>query len=453
MKQNKSKIDQLQLSFEMMIITSVIISFSVVGLGVYNHFAKTQNIIYSSFINNTLNTSNLKISNLNINKNFNIYGSIANVTYINQSNNLQIIFSSPNKSNILIKILNNSNFISIPKYYNSSISGIGAISFSIIPKHIGINIIKVLISIKNSSNIYKNKNLSFKTYSILNNKSNNQNIFSLYFFSIIRHNESILYHLDNQQKIYTVSIKSKCTWLEHGEGIPTINLCKWAGAPHAKYYFDTIGYNCWHLIEETYVIHCISLNPRKISYFKISNNFSYFYNITLNVNSNLKQNISTNFSYPKDNKNIYLNNKIIGNIIINNISGEGQISYLNYIILKNSAKKYIINKINYNHYSTAFSSFNSTINQYKGTVDPNTPHSISSAMHYLNYESSRLVNSKAVKNTKCNLINKDKSEFYSCNPFSILNYNFIFNVYNKTFTNTTLDSYGSVLTIQNQKNK
>ncbi len=452
MRQNtvKAKQFQLQISFEMMIITSVIISFSLIGLGLYNHFTKTQNIVYSSFIDNALNTSSLKLLNLSTNGSLNIYGSIANITYINQSNNLQIIFSLPYQSNISIRILNNDNVISIPESYNFSAQGVDAASFSIIPKHIGLNIINVSILIKNNSNQdYVYKNLTLKTYSKLSNDLNNSNAFSLYSFSIIRHNESLIYPLQKQQNIYSISVKSRCeNWIVGRNGG---NLCQWAGGAPTPYYYSQI-YSCGGPGSST-TLYCIYLNPTNNYFSKINNSHNFFYNITLNISGLSKLPIYSNLSGFKNSEDISLNNKIIGKIYVNNISGEGPMPYSNYLIFNNSIDNYAINIGNYQPYKQAFESFNTTMSQYNGGLYWGGGPAITQirqSINNFNYASSQFIESPEAQNNQCNLLNINKTEFYSCRPFSLLNYIFTFDVFNKTISNITVNSQGSILYIKNQ---
>lgn len=449
MRQNKLKAEQfqLQISFEMMVITSVIISFSLVGLGLYNHFTKTQNIVYSSFIDNTLNTSSLKLLNFSTNGSLNIYGSIANITYINQSNNLQIIFSLPYQSDISIKILNNDNIISIPESYNFSAQGVGAASFSIIPKHIGLNIINVSVLIKNNSNQdYIYKNLTLKTYSKLSNNLNNSNAFSLFSFSIIRHNESLVYPLQKQQDIYSISSWNFCeqwnTPSNQWNGHPP-NLCG------TQYFYVDFSFCKYPIVSYTY--YCVQPIATNNYFSKINNSHNFFYNITLNISGLSKFPIYSNLSNFKNNENISLNNKIIGNINVNNISGEGQMPYLNYFIFNNSKDNYVINIINYSPYVQAFENFNSTIEYYNGHLFENGVNpSIQQDINYFNDKSSNFIKSQPIQNNQCNLLNLNKTEFYSCRPFSLLNYIFTFDIYNKTISNITVNSQGSILYIKNQ---
>ena len=437
----------LQISFEMMLITSAIIGFALTGLGIYHNFENMQTVAYSGFIANEINTSNTSIVNFTP-KNPEIYTSLQNITYINKSNSLQILFSVPVNSNVSIKINPSSRFIAYPNSSSLQINGIYAARFSIVPNQAGVYDINITARLKNSlSNI--SKNISLDSYAvkqpiILNNSATNLPI-----FTITRKNESLFYGIGKEQEIYSAIIISNCasqagySWSTQNH----INMCNGEpGAVNIGYFWEP--YSCNY---EQPVIVCIYLSQTNNFYSKINNTYSIFYNIVLNISGLFPKNIYSNLSSAQNNENISYNSKKIGNINVKNVSGTGNEPYLIYIIRNNSNKNLdAVNMSMFNLYYAALENLKQDTSYYNGASLNNIPNELSLAVEALNNNAQNFINAPSQETKTCSIITK--LMIFECNSSSVLFYNILFNTSsldNTSIKNISLQYQGSIMHLFN----
>ncbi len=450
------KIKMLQASFEMMLIASAIVGLSLTGISVYNTFEHTQKSAYTDIIANFIDNNSINnISSISFSANGpQVYASLHNITYVNRSNDLQLIFSLPSKSNISVVIANSSKFIISPKSKEVEAEGVYTLSFSIVPISIGPYNVNISIALANTSGLIdivgttgiKNINISVESYAMLSNTTNStlQGTYgSSTAFEITRHNESMLYNIENNQEIYSAFMRSYCTsqWGYWWSTSKHINMCNGiSGATNIGYLWEP--YSCNYEQPELF---CIYLSNTNHAYSTINSNYSILYNISVAVSGLFQKTLYSNLSSYSNSEQINEPGNRTGIITVNNVSGNAYEPYLSYVLMNSSGKRYAVNISVFNLYWQSLENLKQDAQYYDGASLNTVPSELSLAIDSLNRASQQFIDAPEENNSLCSIALKLND--YVCKPLSLLFYNILFNTSDSKIENMTIESQGSSLYI------
>lgn len=450
------KIKTLQASFEMMLIASAIVGLSLTGIGIYNNFEHIQKSAYASIIANFIGNNSINnISSIGFSTNEpQIYASLHNITYVNKSNNLQLIFSLPSESNISIIIANSIKFRAFPKSKELLVDGVYTLSFSIVPISIGpytVNISIAIANISESNNLVStagttNINISVDSYAMLSTAANAtwQDEYSpSTAFEITRHNESMLYNIGNNEEIYSAFMRSYCTsqWGYWWSTFKHINMCNGiAGSTNIGYFWEP--YSCNYEQPELF---CIYLSNTNHAYSTINNTYSIMYNISVAISGLFQRTLYSNLSSYANTEKINEPGNKTGSITVNNVSGNAYEPYLSYVLMNNSGNRYAVNISVFSLYWQSLESLRQDAQYYDGASLNTVPSELSLAIDSLNIASQQFIGASQENNSVCSIASKLND--YVCKPLSLLFYNILFNTSDPGIENMTIESQGSSLHI------
>ena len=129
---------KIQTTLEFVILLSAAASLSVFVISAYSHIVNPQKPLYMKLINQSANAPS-SASFRDIGNALGIEVSIANVSYVNRSNSLEAIITSPSGYVLSsVYVTGSSSVAVIPDaYYNVSTDGLAVLSFSVVPKATG----------------------------------------------------------------------------------------------------------------------------------------------------------------------------------------------------------------------------------------------------------------------------------------------------------------------------
>jgi hypothetical protein len=429
---------KIQSTLEFIMILTAVSLFSIFVISQYIPFQNIQKIAFDK-LSNQLEYNTINISNINeVYNNINVTAIMPNITYINKSSNINLVFSSTDSYKINSIKLNSINAVIYPNNFsNINASYIQLIQTSIIPKTLGLfNVsISIIVSISNSIKKY---NFSLSSFAMAINKNTTNNTNKTIIF-INNRNESILFNLSKNNQILSFYEWKHCPYIGiWGNILPEYRQCG-----YNTYGFMIYSGACNNGAYRLYV--CIKPVNYSFDIQNISDSYSYLYNINLHTNIN-NINAITTLSNNYNSNQLISNNSIIGTAKINNIfalSNTTNQYYKKYSIKNVTNTKYIINSTFYNNYLTNLLEFKTTlVNANDTSITSNLYNYINSLVNKINYNSSEINNQQAIQINECKLLQNQ----FICKAYYPFIYNITENIFNKNI-NETINYEGSIIHI------
>lgn len=443
----------LQASFEMMIIASALVGLGITGISMYHVFEHTQKSAYTGIIANEIGNSSItNISSVSFGaKSPEAYAALQNITYVNKSNSLQLIFSLPAKSSVSVEIANSSKFTVFPKSTQMQIGGVYAIGFSVVPVSKGPYSVNISATIRNASGSVgtagaTNINMSIASYAVLGNASDavwQGGYGASTAFEITRRNESMLYGIGNNQEIYSSFMASYCgsQWGYWWSTFKHVNMCNGiSGTENIGYFWEP--YSCNYEQPE---IFCIYLSNTNHAYSTINSTYSIRYNISVAVSGLFQKTIYSNLSSSASSERIGEPGNRTGAIAVNSVSGNAYEPYLSYVLMNSSGERYAVNISVFNSYLQALENLRQDAQYYDGASLGGAPGELSLAIDSLNSMSQQFIGASQEHSALCGIA--PKLDAYACRPLSLLFYNMLFNTSDQYIENMTIESQGSSLRV------
>jgi|GEM_PF-4086655 len=412
---------RIQSSLEFIMILVGVSIFSLFVISQYIPLANIQSGSFSKLSNKLLNSNTSNSNSLNtyntIQPNVTLF--LPNTSYINKSNNLNILFSYPGSYRInSIKLVSENAIIYPNNISNISGSFIKLVGLNFIPKVAGLLHINaaIILTVGNSIFKYNYSGVSFSKYpSPYNNTSNNSNNSNNTVALISNRNESILFYPSNATQISNVQEWQHCTYINglFGTPLPEYRQCG----------YNTYGFSLADWSSGGCVVHskyvCFKFSGSNVYLQNISNRDTYLYKINLYTNIN-NINASTMLSNNFSSNQLISNNIKIGSAEINNVFTFNP-NYSGYVIENKSNNKYIVNSTYYNNYLNATSRLGLILAEANGTNEPSNFYNyVNNVVGKINYYYSEIINEQPVEINKCTLSNDQ----LICK----LNYPFVYNI-------------------------
>lgn len=435
-----------QTTIEFMIILIALMSFSIIIISKYTAIQHSQ-VAFFEGLKNTISTmpnaSNINSSYNNYQMNITAY--LQNITYINKSNNFDIIFSYPGnyKINNIIFATNNANIIPL-NFSNINGSYIKIIQTSIIPENTGIIKTTIHTSVtifsQNHQNITKTYNLSVSSYAEFEpsiNSTNNTN--SSQSLALIKdRNESIIYNLSSNENLTKAFMWSHCAYIDN------------SGEPKGE--VQECGGNTYGFIENIfpfcdsgyfYIYYCVALKNISGAFIQnITNQQINAYKINLFINVSGIQGDSY-LSNLKSTNELIEGNGTYGISSIKSVYNPAPYLNPNYVVLNKFNGRYIIYPTYYKNYINNLSSLQSILAIYNDSeVSGGNINYVSHEINIVNNYINKILNESSVNVTNCTI----NQNTFLCKSQYLFQYNITTQIFNKKINKTT-DYEGSIIHI------
>ena len=408
----------MQTTLEFLMLLSAAASLGVFTIGVYSGLLNAQKPLYMKLLNQAgaLNGTPNTVAYAS-GYDYGIYASIANISYVNRSNGLEVIFTSPSGSVAsAVHVIGDANTVVMPgAYYNVSSDGLGALAFSVVPKAAGAIRLDVVADFRYASNS-TTRSAHAETYALRQNTNGTAYPPLAFSATLERRNESILYNASGGTNIYTASIWGHCSWMDWWYNQESIT----AQCGDANWYFWEFDSDCYWNHGTYYKTYCVKLDATNTTLHRIQDQQTYGYNATLLLyNGTFK--LVSDFSDAKGVSGLEGGDGgDYGNASISSVSGVGPQPYGAYIILNRSGQRRAVNMSYYGTYQQYLNSLQLLMNQFNNTGGD--PGSATQQITYLDSEAADLIDAPAAYNQHCNVTTRDNSVYYSCKPLSGLYY-------------------------------
>lgn len=402
-----------QTTLEFVILLSVVASLSVFVIGAYSSLTSTQKPFYESVLNQTSLANGTHGPAVGNNRSDGVYASIANLTYVNRSNNLEVILTSSGTVPKVYVTGTPGVAVTPGAYYNVSPGGVAVLTFSVVPKTVGaIGLTAVADFSSTNASAYA------ETYAVQPSAGGPVYQWNPEFSaSLSRRNESIAYGMGGAKDVYAVSIWGHCSWMSWWYDVQESIT---AQCGDANWYFWEFDASCYWNHDIYYATYCVKLNPTGTSFSRIQNMQRYGYNTTL-VLYNGTMRLGADFNAAR-NASVLTGSdgRIYGNASIVWVSGIGPQSYSSYVLMNTSGSERVVNMSYYNTYVQYLNGMYSLMNSYN-----NSGGDYGAAMQeigYFNSSSRSFINSPAAHDQYCSLAESGGNTVYSCRPMSGLYY-------------------------------
>jgi hypothetical protein len=428
-----------QTTLEFVIILSAVASLSVFVIGAYFGLTNAQKPFYEKALNQTWTSNATYNPGGNAGSAEELYASIANLTYVNRSNSLEVIIAS-NMTVPKVYVVSAQDVAVTPEaYYNVSPDGISVLTFSVVPKAPGpVDLTAV------ADFAYANASSNADTYAAQPSASPVYQWNPEFSASLSSRNESVYYSIGPPKPVYTVSMWSHCSWetwwTDVQESITT-------QCGDANWYFWEFDPNCYWNHDIYFATYCVRLNPTNTSFSSIQDTQQYGYNATLVLyNGTMRLGASLN-NLNGTSALTGSDGRVYGSANITGVSGAGPQAYSDYILMNTSGSERIVNMSYYETYSQYMNGLYSLMNYYNNTQGDSS--SAAQEMSYFNSSSMDFINSPAAQEQYCGIMDSGGNVVYSCKPLSGLYYDINVSIDPLVFdSNQTLSVQGSTINLR-----
>ncbi len=407
-----------QATLEFIILLSAIAAFGSFAISTYAGLLHQQHAAYLSLLNKSANAAVLASTPSSTGNELFIYASMANVSYVNRSNSLQVVVALPEGTTLLsLKAAGSQQYGVAPSaYYNISASGMDILPFSVVPTAQG------PLNVNMSADIaYGNgtltRNLTVESFAVPPGSNLTAPTNIELSASIDRHNESVLYGISNAIPVYTVSMWSHCSYVN--VWFQQLSIQDQCG--YASWYFFQHNSDCYWNDGGLPITYCVALTPTNTSVRQVQSRQSYAYSITISLSNRstvLRSDInSIATTFPV----LGPGGKSDGNASIEGVSGTAAQGYSNYMVLNTTRSRWQVNVGDYNAYQQPLNNFESIMTYYNNTNG--NVGAIGEAMGALNSAASTFIaSSPAASTDSCEIVVQGSEWYYACAPFSPLYY-------------------------------
>jgi hypothetical protein len=427
-----------QTTLEFVIILSAVASLSVFVIGAYSGLTNAQKPFYEKALNQTT-------ANMTYNPTSNgsgpeaLYASIANLTYVNRSNDLEVILAS-NRTVPKVYVTGAPDVAVTPEaYYNVSPNGLSVLTFSVVPKVPGEIDLTAFADFSST-----NSSADAETYAVQPSSGQVYSSNPEFSASLSSRNESISFNTGDAKDVYTVSMWSHCSWESWWTDVQE-SIATQCG--DANWYFWEFDESCYWNHDIYYATYCVKLNPTNTSFSSIQDAQQYGYNTMLMLYNGT---IRLGADLSSENTTSALtgsNGKTYGNASVVSVTGIAPQSYNNYILMNTSGSERVVNMSYYDTYLQYLNGLYSLMNYYNNTNGDSS--AVQQEMNYFNSSAINFVNSPAVQEQYCSLSLRGGNTVYLCSPLSGLYYDINVSINPLVYdSNQTISVQGSTITLK-----
>jgi hypothetical protein len=401
-----------QTTLEFIMLLSAAASLSVFAIGIYASMTNAQKPLYMKVLNQTGAASGNYAPTTGAGYGYSAYASMPDISYVNRSNSLELVLTSPAGSKISSAYASASGGASVipDSYYNISSDGLVVLTFSVVPGSAGAINISAVADFTYLGNETA-RSAYAETYAVRQNASNTTYLNPVFSASLERRNESVMYILSNGASTYTASMWSHCSYLDWSYKQASLT----AQCGNANWYFWEYDPYCISTIT-----HCVKLYPANTTVSYIEDEQKYGYNTTLTLyNGTLR--LSSSLSSVRNSSALGSSSgKVYGNASVIGVSGVGPQPYSSYVVLDTSGSERAANISYYNTYLQYLNNFYSLMDYYNNSNENASV--VVQGISTLNSEARDFADTKPSYNQYCNVTAQDGTGYYSCMPVSGLYY-------------------------------
>ena len=431
-----------QTTLEFLILLSAAASLSVFAIGIYSNITSAQKPLYKLLVQSPSENQTPNATARGHGSD-SIYASIANITYVNRSNSLDVVITSQSRNINEVYITGNLGVAVMPSgYYNVSTSGMTVLTFSVIPENTGVITLNAVAEFTDSNGI-ATASAQTETYAVQSGANATMPHSPEFTASLARRNESILYGIGSGMQTYTASIWSHCSyldWWSYGQ-LPLGAQCG-----DANWYFWLYDENCYYNHGIFYITYCVKMNPTGTTVSSIRAAQSYSYNVSLLL-SNSTEHLSASLNDLKNASSLAgPDGRIYGNAAVSSVSGIGPQPYSNYMVLNTSGTMKAVNMSYYDNYIQYLNTLTSFMNYVNGTGGD--PGAAAQYISYLNAETANFIAAPSASTQQCRIARHGNRSYYSCSPVSGLYYTINASINSSSNLNQSMAVQGSTVNLR-----